>query len=96
MDIDIVASAEATQDPLQKAILMGLAADQLIDSPIFKDRVAALKQRYTEQFLNSKPEEKDAREDAYRMIRALSDLCGEFISTSQRGQLAKRELKRKQ
>jgi hypothetical protein len=60
----------------------GRAAKELLDNPAVKEIFASLEVAYTEQWRSSKPEDEPARDDAYRMLRALDRLRGDLQSAA--------------
>lgn len=58
------------------------AAHNLLMDDFFRDEVTALKQSCLQQFENSRPDDYDVREDAYRKLKAINEMIAHFESIS--------------
>lgn len=55
-------------------------ANDLLKSPALQELFQSIEERYTEVWKGSSHKDSEMREDAYRMIRALSELQAEITS----------------
>lgn len=58
----------------QFLIERGLAAEEILNLPVFATAVSDLLNYYMQSLINSPPDQKDARENAYFQSRAINDV----------------------
>jgi hypothetical protein len=68
---------------------MGLQASQVIENPAFKEATKAVRSFYTEQMVNTKPEESEIRDHLHRCIHALTDVETALTAFIQSGKIEK-------
>jgi len=64
------------EDQQMKLVEQGIAAEKLLAAEAFNSTVNQLVDATFQAFVNSKPEENDARDRAYQHYRALVDIVG--------------------
>lgn len=78
---------------LEQTVQRGDEARQILNSPIFIDRVASLKAKYTNDMLRSNESDSIKREQLFMKIRVLDEIVDEIGITEQGGRKAEKDLK---
>lgn len=81
-------------DHLEKNIRQGKEAASFIAQESWQNAIAKVKANYFKVFMESKPEDGAAREKAFLMNRALTDIETELKKVIDNGMLAESEVKR--
>jgi hypothetical protein len=69
--------------------MMAMSANGLINNPAYKAAISAVKAYYTEQMIDTKPEESATREHLHKCIHALADIHAALTAFVERGKLEK-------
>ncbi|QCG97372.1 hypothetical protein E6C67_26735 [Azospirillum sp. TSA2s] len=70
-------------------------AKRILEDDMFKEMLASIESKATEQWRSSEPHQTEKREDAYRMLRAIGDLRAEFQRVVNDGAFARKRDERK-
>ena len=79
---------ETTEQSRVRAVERGFLARQLLEHPLWQEIVVSLRSAWTEQMLMTAPDQRDEREDFYRMITALGAVEASVSSIELAGQQA--------
>lgn len=82
------------QTKLREQIDRGAGAQKLLDSPILKDAFDSIEKEISEGWQNSQADEKEQRENAYFMHRAVKSLRDKLKGYVSQGGYAQKQLEK--
>ncbi len=85
-------SHEKVQEHTQ-AIEKGFEAQRILENPLVISAFVLMKEKEFKRISESKPEDWEIREDAYRMLKVIDAFEGSFLKMKREGSEAKSRLK---
>lgn len=64
-------------------------AARILDDPLIQEVLASMREDFTDQWRNSRPDDVEAREGAYRMLRCVDRFEEKLITLVNSGKIAK-------
>lgn len=81
-----------SDNKLAETVRAGHEANSVLNNQAFKNAMLNAKATLVNKFVDSKPGDSEAREEAYLQLRAMSALFGELTDTIQSGTMAQTSL----